>query len=831
MSKHKQISGTQKPENAMSKIWIPPFKVLKNEGEQGIRYVYHISDVHIRCGRVRYSEYSFTFNELHQFIWLDSLNSRNNSLIVITGDIVESKLDVDNDLILYVMRFFKMLLSMLPVIVIPGNHDVDVFNRGATSVLDVIRECIGLNNFFYLKKSGIYQFQNIFFSVTSIIDNHLSFITSDFLSQEIVQDIKQKFNNVFNISLFHGQIKYFKNNSSESLDYDYRRCSIKNLDGFDCVLLGDAHKFKFLNEKKTIAYAGSLIQQDSSEEVDRHGVLKWILNSVHNIKTIFVPIDHMYSYYCFNVTNGDISHIPFIFFNKSYLRIRFLDTSYSDINRIRAILKKRENVCKVAHIKRFTFLENDLLATSWNDSEFDYYQLRGQQLIIKSYLKGIGEDRTTISRILRLHELINDNIIDYDHIFQISKSYVWKILELRFSNTFCYGEKNLIHFKKFKKNFIIGLTAPNGLGKSSIFDVIVFVLFNRLSSNKRIAIMNNNSNECFCSIKLDINGTQYYIVRSATRTTSGLSASVNLYIKQGDRFNFSNGHDAYATNRKIESLVGTYDDFISSFIISKDVPISFLSMSSSDLINYLMSILDINLLEKFYDQAIREKGEITDKLKKAPESDQQLIAKLKQQRSDLNLYIKVFNKEGLPFEILRHWFALLERKINAILAKLCDLIFIFDYAKDTSDDDSTQYMTSKRSQFNVSIKFNKKNTSDLPYLKISGFETFCFNFAFREAIIHFSNRPRPNFFFIDEAFGCVDFKNRSKLPRFLRYLRSHFDYPVIINHIPDLNVYDAQFIDITTKNGYSYISNTKYFDIDLSESDKKIKRKSKPLIL
>ena len=183
--------------------WKPPFKILKNKGDDEIKLIYHMSDIHIRCGRVRYSEYSFTFDDLYQFIWIDSLNLRNNSLIVITGDVVESKLDVDNDLIIYLVRFLKMLLSMLPVIVIPGNHDVDVFNRSAANVLDVFRECTVQNNFFYLKKSGIYQFQNIFFSVTSIIDNDLSFVTSDFLSHKIIRNAKQQFNNVFNIALFH----------------------------------------------------------------------------------------------------------------------------------------------------------------------------------------------------------------------------------------------------------------------------------------------------------------------------------------------------------------------------------------------------------------------------------------------------------------------------------------------------------------------------------------------------------------------------------------------------------------------------------------------------
>ena len=37
-------------------------------------------------------------------------------------------------------------------------------------------------------------------------------------------------------------------------------------DGFDMVLLGDIHKRQYLNDEKTIAYPGSLIQQNFGED-------------------------------------------------------------------------------------------------------------------------------------------------------------------------------------------------------------------------------------------------------------------------------------------------------------------------------------------------------------------------------------------------------------------------------------------------------------------------------------------------------------------------------------------------------------------------------------
>ena len=40
-------------------------------------------------------------------------------------------------------------------------------------------------------------------------------------------------------------------------------------------MLGDVHKHQYLNKAKTIAYAGSLIQQKRDEDLLEHGTIKW----------------------------------------------------------------------------------------------------------------------------------------------------------------------------------------------------------------------------------------------------------------------------------------------------------------------------------------------------------------------------------------------------------------------------------------------------------------------------------------------------------------------------------------------------------------------------
>ena len=48
---------------------------------------------------------------------------------------------------------------------------------------------------------------------------------------------------------------------------------MSQMKGYDPVLLGDIHKRQFMNKAKTIAYCGSLVQQNHGEELG-HGYLK-----------------------------------------------------------------------------------------------------------------------------------------------------------------------------------------------------------------------------------------------------------------------------------------------------------------------------------------------------------------------------------------------------------------------------------------------------------------------------------------------------------------------------------------------------------------------------
>ncbi len=106
-------------------------------GIEKIDKIYHVSDIHIRTLK-RHTEYREVFNNLQNYI---ARTCTSNSVAVITGDIVHSKLEMSPELIQVLVEFFNGF--EIPTIVILGNHDMNLNNMhridAISPILDVIQ--------------------------------------------------------------------------------------------------------------------------------------------------------------------------------------------------------------------------------------------------------------------------------------------------------------------------------------------------------------------------------------------------------------------------------------------------------------------------------------------------------------------------------------------------------------------------------------------------------------------------------------------------------------------------------------------------------------------
>lgn len=156
--------------------------------------IIHLSDLHIRLYK-RHHEYKIVFNRF--YLTLDEWIKNNDSevaCIVITGDLVHSKTDLSPEMVELVSNFLVMLAKKLPVIIIAGNHDLNVANPHRLDSLSPIISNLKNDNIIYFKNSGIYEMGNLGFAVYSIFGSEDDWP----IAHSMTQDVK--------IGLYHGPV-------------------------------------------------------------------------------------------------------------------------------------------------------------------------------------------------------------------------------------------------------------------------------------------------------------------------------------------------------------------------------------------------------------------------------------------------------------------------------------------------------------------------------------------------------------------------------------------------------------------------------------------------
>jgi DNA repair exonuclease SbcCD nuclease subunit len=258
----------KKPTKKNKKIEAQEYKIIQLEKNLGvnIRYIIHLADIHIRK-KEREEEYREVFDNLYNDLKRKKIN-KENSLIVVCGDILHDKSDLHPVSVKLTKDFFIMLCKITSTIVIPGNHDVSLLNQDHNSLESILKNLETENALYLLNNEGYYEYNNILFGHTrfgfskSVLKCNLDF-------------------DGLKIGLYHGIVTGGKGNDFEffnsdvnPVDGDKKYFSVNDFSDYDFTFLGDIHKHSFL--KKNIAYPGSLIQQTIDESLDK-GYIFWDL--------------------------------------------------------------------------------------------------------------------------------------------------------------------------------------------------------------------------------------------------------------------------------------------------------------------------------------------------------------------------------------------------------------------------------------------------------------------------------------------------------------------------------------------------------------------------
>ncbi len=121
--------------------------------------------------------------------------------------------------------------------------------------------------------------------------------------------------------------------------------------------------------------------------------------------------------------------------------------------------------------------------------------------------------------------------------------------------------------------------------------------------------------------------------------------------------------------------------------------------------------------------------------------------------------------KAVPFIIIDKVVPQLENTINRMLTSLVNFTINFKI----SEKELNVYITRPHGQ--------------IPLSNSSGFEKFVGSLFLRIGLIKISNLPKANFLAIDEGWSNFDYENMNNVSMIMDYLRSEFDFVILVSHL------------------------------------------------
>ena len=554
-----------------------------------IEKIYHVSDIHIRTLK-RHTEYRDVFTNLFNHI---NETAGSNDIAIVTGDIVHAKLDMSPELVQMLVEFFNGFT--IPTIVILGNHDMNLNNLHRIDAITPILDVINNPNIIFVKENGLFEFGGVVF-------NHMAV---DVAPAEYIHADQFKAN--YKIALHHGAVNSAKTDIGYTISNE--NVTTAMFAGHDITLLGDIHKpAQYLNEEKTIAYPGSLIQQNFGEELI-HGILVW--NTINN-SSEFVEIKNDFGYVTFELNGTKLVRSPERVPLKPRVRIVFNGTSAADIKKTITMIRSKYHVQDISISRKSDFNNAN---TSGSISIGNVRDVEYQNELITDYIaikypQSTGDELDAIRHINRT---INSKLPILDSV----RHTTWHPISFEFDNMFSYGENNVINFENLSG--VAGLFAANTSGKSSLLDAITYTIFDKCSkTGKAHEVLNNKKDSFFGKFIFEMNGIVYTIIREGIKKKDNhVKINVEFFT---DTENL-NGEERSDTNKNIRKYLGTYDDFIlTAFSLQADNN-NFIEKSQRERKDLLSQFLDITVFEQLSSLANDEIKETAGRLKEYKKTD------------------------------------------------------------------------------------------------------------------------------------------------------------------------------------------------------------------
>jgi DNA repair exonuclease SbcCD ATPase subunit len=542
--------------------------------------IVHLADVHIH-NAIRHEQYREVFSEFYK-----RLEVIKPDAVVIVGDLAHNKTELSPEFVDLCSEFLinvSRLTKRLDLVV--GNHDCNLKNRNRQNAISPIVSLIkrtNIENLTLFKKSGIYDINDKFrYVVYSILDD-----------EKPVVDNSDK----VTIALFHDIVDSAITDLDFSLSSNYK---LDYFDGCDIGMFGDIHKGQSLDKEGRFRYAGSFIQQNAGESLDK-GFLVWDIEDKNkfSVKKEFIYPKGLYCSLTidenFNITESTK------LLNNSNIKVYYpASIDKKKLHEFVSSLYTKYDANEVTPIKNNNISINSQKQNSKISFSLEKY-LENKNIDLKEQIVALDRDIET----------------KIDVGLFANRGLIWEIKELSWSNILAYGEDNKIDFTKL--NGVTGVIAENRMGKSSLIDIILWTLFNETSkkSKKSSWIIHHGKKDAISKMLISTNtGDEYVIERKITRKKDSASTSVDFKKISGGIEISLNGIDRNETDRNIRQIFGTFDSFIMTSLAPSGMMNNFVKNIESERLNVLSTFLGLDVYKAKYKIAKEESDDLKSAIK------------------------------------------------------------------------------------------------------------------------------------------------------------------------------------------------------------------------
>lgn len=273
--------------------------------------------------------------------------------------------------------------------------------------------------------------------------------------------------------------------------------------------------------------------------------------------------------------------------------------------------------------------------------------------------------------------------------------------------------KGEIDFTDFSSALIIGKVKgnekfSNGVGKSTIFSAIKYVLFNEINVSTLDRVIRHGTDFCKVTFDFSVSNTDIYrIVRSRSRKTG---SEVLLFKKEGDSWKSITGRRNPDTEKDIAKIIKiNYKTFCNSVLFSQSDLSGLASLTPADKKKVLKEVLQLNVYSK-YEAAAKKK---TSDLIKEVEKTNTILLTFGNPEQDINSFTKEQDEINTIIDSKNELLFSLKNNQNKGNEKYFDLSKKFDALEQSALESETKQKILQNEIRNISSSLTEYNSKNM----------------------------------------------------------------------------------------------------------------------